>query len=169
MPQSAVTACMLGALHWISASLALLVGGLQLVRAKGTAGHRQLGWIYAALVMVLNGTALVTYRETGSWNGFHWLAVLSLTTLVLALGGFPLVGRRWWPAHAYFSAGSYLGIVLAGLFQLATHAPMREQAVAAAWVVTGGLAAWLFLWKVPGDVRRTGGAPPTRRLTYPCA
>ena len=111
----------------------------------------------------------MTYRETGRWNQFHWLALLSLATLVVALGGFVVAGRRWWISHAYVSAGSYLGLVLAGLFQLATHVPMRAEALRIAWVITVLLAAWLFLWKVPRDVRRTARGPaPFRTLTAPC-
>lgn len=60
----------LGTVHWVSASLALLIGGFQLFGAKGTPGHRRLGWVYAALLVLVNGTALVTYRETGGWNQF---------------------------------------------------------------------------------------------------
>jgi uncharacterized membrane protein len=144
------------------------VGGLQVGRAKGTRGHRQLGWTYAGLVVVLNSTALVIYRETGSWNQFHWLALASLATLLVALGGFAIWGPRWWVAHAYVSGGSYLGIVRAGLVQLATHVPMRTEAVGAAWFLTIALAAWLFLWKVPRDVQRAGRFAPTRRLTSLC-
>jgi uncharacterized membrane protein len=159
---------MLGTVHWVSASLALLVGGLQLARAKGTRGHRQLGWTYAGLVVTLNSTALVIYRDTGTWNQFHWLALASLATLLVALGGFAIRGPRWWVGHAYFSGGSYLGIVLAGLFQLATHVPMRTEAVRAAWLLTIMLAAWLFLWKVPREVQRTRGTAPARHLASSC-
>jgi uncharacterized membrane protein len=158
---------MIATLHWICATLALVLGGVQLAATKGTPAHRRLGWTYAGLLLVVNATALVTYRETGAWNQFHWLAVLSLATLLVALGGFALFGRRWWISHAYVSAGSYFGVVVAGLFQLATHLPMRAEAVRAAWVVTALLAAWLFLSKVPRDVRRTAPPPPLS-LGAPC-
>jgi uncharacterized membrane protein len=160
---------MLGTLHWLSASLALLAGSLQLAGTKGTRAHRRLGWVYAGLLLVVNGTALTRYRETGGWNQFHTLAVISLATLLVALGGFAIFGRRWWIPHAYFSAGSYLGVVLAGLFQLATHLPMRNEALLAAWLITGTLAAWLFLWKVPRDVRGAATIASPRSLTSPCS
>jgi uncharacterized membrane protein len=95
---------MIATLHWICATLALVLGGVQLAATKGTPAHRRLGWTYAGLLLVVNATALVTYRETGAWNQFHWLAVLSLATLLVALGGFALFGRRWWISHAYVSA-----------------------------------------------------------------
>jgi uncharacterized membrane protein len=156
---------MIGTIHWITAALALVAGGAQLAAPKGTPGHRRLGWIYAGLLVVANATALVTYRDTGGWNQFHWLALVSLATLLVALGGFVVFGQRWWISHAYVSAGSWLGVVLAGLFQLATHVPMRTEALGASWVATALLAGWLFLWKVPRDVRHTGHAPTPRAVT----
>jgi uncharacterized membrane protein len=159
---------MLGTVHWISASLALLAGAFQLAAPKGTPAHRRLGWVYAGILLVVNATALVTYRETGGWNQFHTLAVISLATLLVALGGFTLLGPRWWIPHAYFSGGSYLGVVVAGLFQLATHVPMRTEAIRAAWLIAGLLSAWMFLWKVPRDVRRAGRIASAGRLTSVC-
>src|SRR5687768_1582589 len=120
---------MLGTTHWIGAALALVAGGLQLAGPKGTRARRRLGW-------------------AGAWNQFHTLAVISLTTLLLAVGGFVVVGA---------SSGSYLGVVMAGLLQLATHLPVRTEAVRAAWLIAIALAAWLFLRKVPRDV---AGARP---------
>jgi uncharacterized membrane protein len=156
---------MIGTIHWITAALALVAGGAQLAASKGTPKHRRLGWIYAALLVVVHATALVTYRETGGWNQFHSLALVSLATLLVALGGFVVFGPRWRISHAYVSAGSWLGVVLAGLFQLATHVPMRTEALRASWVVAALLAGWLFLWKVPHDVRRTGRASTSPALT----
>jgi hypothetical protein len=66
------------------------------------------------------------------------------------------------------SAGSYLGVVLAGLFQLATHVPMRSEAMRVAWGVTVLLAGWLFLWKVPRDVRRASRSPASADLVSAC-
>ncbi|HET8624830.1 MAG TPA: DUF2306 domain-containing protein [Gemmatimonadales bacterium] len=152
----------------MAAVLALVVGGVQLVRPKGTAPHRRLGWVYALLVLALNGSALFVYRETGSWNRFHWLAVLSLVTLLVALGGFVVFGRRWWVPHAYVMAGSYLGIVLAGLLQLATHVPAGSTVMSLAWILTGVLTGWLFLHKVPADVRHMVGEGWASRLSRAC-
>jgi uncharacterized membrane protein len=159
---------MVGTVHWICASLVLLAGGLQLAGPKGTRAHRRLGWAYAGLLLAVNATALVTYRETGSWNQFHTLAVISLATLLVALGGFAVVGARWWVAHAYFSGGSYLGVVLAGLFQLATHLPMRTEAVRGAWLIAALLGAWMFLWKGPRDVRGVRPIASSRPLIRAC-
>lgn len=159
---------MVGTIHWVSAELALVVGGLQLAAEKGTRSHRRFGWLYAGLLIAVNATALATYRETGGWSQFHWLAVLSLTTLIVAIGGFAVGGARWWIAHAYVSAESYLGVVLAGLFQLATHVPMRTEAMRVAWGVTVLLAGWLFLWKVPRDVRRASRSPASADLVSAC-
>jgi uncharacterized membrane protein len=154
----------MGTIHGVPAALALVAGAAQLAASKGTPAHRRLGWIYGALLLLVNGTALVPYRETGGWNGFHWLALMSLATLLAALGGFVVVGRRWWIPHAYLSAGSGLGVALAGLFQFATHVPRRTEPLGTAWVLTVLLAGWLFLWKVPRDVRRAGRVPASPPL-----
>lgn len=146
---------MLGPLHVAAASLALILGIVQLARRKGTRAHRALGWVYVAVMVALNVTALGVYHETGTWNLFHTLALASLATVVVGITGVVLSRPRWWPPHAYWMTGSYLGVILAGAFQLATHVPMRT---AALWIATLsglGLGAWLFLAWLPGEIART--------------
>ncbi len=155
-------------LHVLTAALALLVGAIQLRRPKGTQAHRRLGGAYVLLLLVLNTTALSIYRETGRWNHFHWLAVASLVTLVIALGALAADRHRWWPMHAYAMAGSYLGVILAGVFQLATHVPQRRLALAVAAGFSLVTGFWLFAIKTPRDLRTTGRAAAAPSLTNAC-
>jgi uncharacterized membrane protein len=159
---------MLPALHVLTAALALLVGAVQLRRPKGTRAHRRIGWAYALLLLVLNTTALSMYRETGRWNHFHWLAVASLVTLVVALGALAADRHRWWPMHAYAMAGSYLGVILAGVFQLATHVPQRGLALTLAAAFGLVVGVWLLAIKTPRDLRTAAGQTPARSLTSVC-
>ena len=159
---------MLPTLHVLTAVLALLVGAVQLRRPKGTRAHRRVGWAYVLLLLVLNTTALSLYRETGRWNHFHWLAVASLVTLVIALGALAADRHRWWPVHAYAMAGSYLGVILAGLFQLATHVPHRGPALALATGFGLVVGFWLFAIKTPRDLRTAARPSIPRSLTSVC-
>jgi uncharacterized membrane protein len=132
-----------GLLHVGLAVVALAAGLLQLVLTKGTPAHRRLGWLYAASMLGLNGVGFTIYREFGGFGLFHYLAVASLVTIV---GGMvPVLLRRpergWLDLHAYWMSMSYVGLVAAGLFQLATHPPVgrvRTWVVATALAVTFG-------------------------------
>jgi uncharacterized membrane protein len=144
---------MTGLMHVVAAVLTLLIGGVQLVQPKGTRTHRRRGWVYVALLLVLNASALTIYRETGRWNHFHSLAVASLLTLLVGLGAFAAGRQRGWVIHAYAMAGSYLGVILAGLFQLATHLPARSLALALTTAIAVPLGVWLLAVRTPREIR----------------
>ncbi|MEL0138140.1 MAG: DUF2306 domain-containing protein [Halieaceae bacterium] len=72
--------------HALVALLAVLLGGLQLSRAKGTAQHRLLGWIWVAL-MAYVATSSFLISEIKLWGAFspiHLLSVWTLISLVMA-------------------------------------------------------------------------------------
>jgi uncharacterized membrane protein len=73
--------------HALVALLAVLLGGLQLSRAKGTAQHRLLGWIWVAL-MAYVATSSFLISEIKLWGAFspiHLLSVWTLISLVMAI------------------------------------------------------------------------------------
>ena len=72
--------------HALVALLAVLLGGLQLSRAKGTAQHRLLGWIWVAL-MAYVATSSFLISEIKLWGAFspiHLLSAWTLISLVMA-------------------------------------------------------------------------------------
>lgn len=149
---------MLGWLHIILAVACLLIGAAVFLRPKGGSLHHVLGYAYSAALLFVNVSALFVYRESGVYGAFHVLAVVSLITL--AAGFIPAVLRRprlgWLELHAYFISWSYVGLVAAGVSQLATlYFPLSPLFVvvlpSAALVVIGAL---LIHTRVPRIIAR---------------
>lgn len=115
---------MLGTIHLAFAIAALTLGAVVACRRKGDRRHRQLGYSYAVSLLVVNASALSVYEDSARLGPFHILALVSLVTLVS--GFIPAYLRRpvsWWLGlHAYLMSWSYVGLVAAGVAQLATMA-----------------------------------------------
>ena len=112
----------LGAVHVVAASLALGLGLAILARHKGGATHIRLGRLYIATMIAVGVPALFVYEITGGPGAFHVLAVISLATTTL--GWLSARSRaagddRGVVAHATFMTWSWIGVVTAGLAQLA--------------------------------------------------
>ncbi len=65
---------------------------------------------------IRNGTALLIYDLFGAFGPFHWLALVSLTTV--AVGMVFVIRRRprgtWMRHHAEVMSWSYVGLMAAG-------------------------------------------------------
>jgi uncharacterized membrane protein len=113
----------MGLLHVVFALASLLTGTLVLLRRKGNATHRRLGRAYLFSMLGLNLTALLNYELFGFFGPFHWMALISLASV---LGGYLTVRRKrpgWKHAHAYFMTGSYVGLVAATVAEIASRIP----------------------------------------------
>jgi len=115
---------MIGTVHVVAAVLALTAGLAVFARPKGTGLHRWLGRAYAALMLAVNLSALATFEQSGAAGPFHYLAVLSLATVVVGLGFLFLArsARTGRAVHGYLMAWSWVGLFAAGASQLATMA-----------------------------------------------
>ena len=73
--------------HALLASLAVLLGGLQLSRAKGTAEHRILGWIWVALMAYVAASSFLIseIKMWGAYSPIHLLSAWTLISLVMAI------------------------------------------------------------------------------------
>lgn len=150
----------LGLLHLFAALTALLAGFAVLVTRKGTRRHRRVGWLYVASMAAVNATALLIYDLFGGFGPFHVAALFS--GLSVAGGLLPALRRRprrrWIPVHAYWMAGSYVGLVAAAVSEAATRwldLPFgRTVLVSSAVVVLAGLA--LMAIRLPTTLRRLG-------------
>ena len=114
---------LLGWFHIIGATLALTIGALVLTTRKGTRAHVRLGRAYGSAMLLVNLPALFLYEQTGGFGPFHIMALASLVTLTLGLVPL-LLGYRTVPnlvRHGFFMAWSYVGLVAAGLAQVANH------------------------------------------------
>lgn len=113
---------MLGAIHIIFAITALSLGAAMLLQKKGGRRHRNFGYLYSVALLLVNLSALSVYRDSGQPGPFHILALISLATL--SAGVLPALLRKprnaWLNRHAYFMSWSYVGLVAAGVGQMAT-------------------------------------------------
>lgn len=139
-----------GGLHVVAAGLSLPLGAAVLLRAKGTRGHKVLGRLYVIAMLLVSLPALLVYDITGRPGVFHLLAVVSLVTLTLGWLSAPSrrssVGRPDVHVHATFMSWSFIGLVTAGLAQLATSlwgqwSPWPVVVVVAASTIAG--LVWL--------------------------
>ncbi|MBK7317330.1 DUF2306 domain-containing protein [Candidatus Villigracilis affinis] len=133
--------------HMVSAVSALIFGACVLLARKGTRLHKQLGYAYFFNMLGLNLTALFIYQLTGHFGPFHGAALASLLTL---LAGFipaylRLPHGRWLEFHYEFMNWSYVGLIAAGVSEVATRlpsAPFWPAVVASMFVVflLGGIS-----------------------------
>lgn len=141
--------------HVAAATSGLVLGAVVLVRGKGTSAHRAIGGVYAGILVLVNAAALGLHRDA-TFGVFHWLAVVSLVTLVVGLTPL-LLGRRSGPAiatHAYCMTWSYAGLVAAGSGQLAASRGPDSPATVPATIGAVLLACALAIaWRVPPAVR----------------
>lgn len=119
-------------IHIAVAITSLLLGAVVLLQKKGGKRHRTLGYLYSAALLLVNLSALSVYEESGGPGPFHILALISLATL--GAGFVPAFLRKpkhaWSSLHAYFMSWSYVGLVAAGLAQMATKLSHLPGAVA---------------------------------------
>ena len=133
--------------HLVSAVSALAFGACVLYTRKGTRLHKQLGYAYLLNMLGLNITALFIYQLTGHFGPFHGAALASFITLIA--GFIPaylrLPNGRWLELHYEFMNWSYVGLIAAGVSEVATRlpsAPFWPAVVASMFVVflSGGIS-----------------------------
>jgi uncharacterized membrane protein len=113
----------LGLVHLLTALAAVRFGAAVLLGRKGTRTHRWMGRGYLFMMLALNVTALLNYELYGRFGPFHWMVLASLATLV---AGYVPTWRKvpgWIYRHAYFMAGSYVGLVAAAVAEVASRMP----------------------------------------------
>jgi len=138
----------LGTLHVSLALVALASGLVVCLSRKGTAWHRRWGWTYASAMVAVNLTALSVYSLLGHFGPFHAAALFSLFTI--AMGVVPVLrkaNRFWLMRHAYWMAGSYIGLWAAAIAETTTRTDLLPfwwmTAIASLVVFAIGVAATL--------------------------
>ena len=131
----------LAATHLTSAVMALVLGLSVFPATKGTSFHRMMGAGYVVAMLAVNVTALGMYRLTGSFNMFHFFALVSL--VAIAAGLWPLVQRKegWLRAHYRPMVGSYFGLWAAAVAEATTRLPiMRGVLTTPTSIITFGVS-----------------------------
>jgi len=101
------------AVHLSAAIAALLLGGLVLMRRKGTVSHKLLGRIWVALMVAVAVSSFwLLGLGKGSFSVIHLLSVWVLFALGSAIW---FIRRGNVRAHRYFMGGTLAGLVAAGI------------------------------------------------------
>tara|TARA_R110002073_G_scaffold212910_1_gene373290 strand:- start:243 stop:719 length:477 start_codon:yes stop_codon:yes gene_type:complete len=111
-----------GFIHLLLAITCLALGAMVFMQRKGSKRHRLLGHLYSISLLLVNISALFVYEDSVGAGPFHVLALISLATL--SAGFIPAFLRKpanWTSLHAYFMSWSYVGLVAAGVAQIATE------------------------------------------------
>ena len=74
-------------LHAFAALAALVLGGFQLLRPKGSEVHRATGYVWAALMLLIavSGLFIHEVRMIGPFSPVHLLSLIILVTVPLAV------------------------------------------------------------------------------------
>lgn len=151
----------LGLIHMIFGLVALVAGTAVIFLQKGTRWHRTLGHLYLTNMLALNISALFIYRLFGTFGPFHWLALISLLTLVV--GMVPVFTRRpkggWLQLHASFISGSYVGLVAATAAEITSRLPGTDESfglvVGGTSFVVIGIGAYFIQRYMQQSINRT--------------
>lgn len=145
----------LGLLHVLMALASLCFGSLVIFWRKGDKTHRWLGRSYLAAMSGLNLTALSNFELFGRFGPFHWLALISLASIMAGFLAVRRKGPHWKHAHAWFMTGSYVGLLAATAAEIASRVP--GWSFGAAVAISSGLVIFLGLVSMsrilPGRIR----------------
>lgn len=104
---------LLGYFHTGCGVLALLLGAWIILTEKGTRRHILAGWAYVVCMAFLNLSSLCLYNLTGSFNVFHFLAILSLVMVGIGISQVVRRRSRWLWRHYQYMTWSYVGLLAA--------------------------------------------------------
>jgi len=106
--------------HIAAAILAMILGLLVLLRAKGTPRHRRLGYAYVMSMAVLNISAFGMYRLFGFFGPFHVAALVSGVTVAAGVRAILQRPRtkRHIELHLVFMYWSVIGLYAAFFSEL---------------------------------------------------
>ena len=101
--------------HLAAALCAMVLGAVQLWRAKGTPGHRLLGWSWVVLMF----TVAITSLWIPAFLHFTWIHVFTLLVLIALPRALIKIRRGDVAGHARTMRSLYAGgLVIAGVFTL---------------------------------------------------
>jgi uncharacterized membrane protein len=106
------------AIHLVAALPAFGIGAFMLARPKGTPVHKVLGRIWIILIVVVSISS-IWIQEIRDGAGYSFIHLLSVWTLFAVTMGFVAVRRGQVRRHRGWMIGTFIGLVVAGLFTLA--------------------------------------------------
>jgi uncharacterized membrane protein len=141
----------IGLAHLLLALLAIVFGAFVIASRKGTQKHKWLGRCYVGSMVAVNGSALMIYELFGGFGLFHWMALLSLLSVLLGYIPARIRAPGWKVQHAYFMSGSYVGLIAALAAETLTRTSWLPffGAVAFATFAVTFVGIWLMLRLIP--------------------
>jgi uncharacterized membrane protein len=102
--------------HLAAALLALMLGIVNLIGAKGTPRHRAIGWIWIAAMLAVTLPSF-GLRELNP-GGFSWIHGLTMLTLVSMAGSLWATRTRRIRTHKQIMISLMASLTIAGAFTL---------------------------------------------------
>jgi len=104
--------------HAIAAMLAVILGGIQFLREKGTFGHKALGWTWMLLMLYVSVSSFFI-SEIQLWGAFSPIHFLSIWTIISIVGAFYFARVGNIARHKLIMQLLYvLALIVTGLFTL---------------------------------------------------
>lgn len=98
--------------HFVMASLAVVLGLVNLASAKGTPRHRFIGWCWM-VVMTFVTVSSFWIRELNDGE-FSWIHLLTVWTMISMVAAVLSIRRGRVRAHALWMTGTMIGALIAG-------------------------------------------------------
>ncbi len=114
----------IGLVHLIFSILALIVGTMVLLQQKGTKRHKTIGYSYVVAMLGVNLTAFMLYNLYGKFGMFHWMAIVSLLTVIA--GMLPMLLKKpktYVSLHFNFMYWSVIGLYGAFVAEILVRIP----------------------------------------------
>lgn len=106
------------AIHIVTALPAFFIGAFMLARPKGTPIHKVFGRVWVVLIGIVSISS-VWIQEIRDGEGYSLIHLLSIWTLFAVIMGYLAIRRGEVRSHRGWMVGTYIGLVVAGLFTLA--------------------------------------------------
>ena len=100
-------------IHLLFGLIAVALGGIQFVTAKGTQSHRVRGYAWSGAMLVLSLGSFAIRGSDGSLSWIHGLAVVSILSVIMGIRAIRLGNR---PAHIGWISGAAAGLFIAFAF-----------------------------------------------------
>lgn len=145
----------LGLIHLLTAIAAIIFGAMVLFSTKGTTFHRLVGRLYVGAMWALNITALMDYELFGFFGPFHWMALISLATVIAAHLAVLNKAPGWKLHHAYMMSGSYVGLMAATFAEIASRVPGWSfgYSVIISSIIIIMIGIWMMRVFIPGSLK----------------
>ena len=104
-------------IHIVAALSALTLGIVVLSLPKGTKRHKLLGRIWVVVMSVV-AIGSFSIRGLGEHGGLSWIHGLSIFTLIAMVYSIYMIRKGNRRAHFSAMIGSFIGVIVAGLFTL---------------------------------------------------